>query len=172
MSYGNFSGSRGLTRGFTGVFEGGRWHFFCFGYGLWAMGGSLWGERGGGLGWYELRRDPSRSKDALRMTARTGNDEEQATAKNRQRQEQATTENRQRQGRNAGVPPLRAARSCRDDGVSAGRWRTDNGKGKGWWFGLCTSHPSHETKARWMGHPARRSLYHWMLLLFSLRPPR
>jgi hypothetical protein len=49
-------------------------------YGLWAMGGSLWGERGGGLGRGRVHRDPSRSKDALRMTAGTGNGEEQTTA--------------------------------------------------------------------------------------------
>jgi hypothetical protein len=35
--------------------------------------GSFVGERVGRLGWGELRRDPSRSKDALRMTARTDN---------------------------------------------------------------------------------------------------
>jgi len=68
-------------------------------------------------------------------------------------------ENRQRQEqrRNAGVPPLRASRSGRYDG--GGGWvrkRTDNGKDC--WFGLCSSHPSRETKARWMGHPAPDSV--------------
>ena len=48
------------------------------------MSGSLWGEMGGRLGWYELRRGPSRWKDALRMIARTNN------GKNKQRQEQTT----------------------------------------------------------------------------------
>jgi hypothetical protein len=43
-------------------------------------GGDFVGERGGVLGWTELRRDPSRWKDALRMTARTNN------GKNRQLQ--------------------------------------------------------------------------------------
>ena len=47
--------------------------------------------------------------------------------------------------------------SGRDDG--GGGWvrkRTDNGKDC--WFGLCSSHPSRETKARWMGHPAPDSV--------------
>jgi hypothetical protein len=44
-------------------------------------GGAFVGEGGEGLRGCERYRGPSRSKDALRMTARTGNDEEQEQAK-------------------------------------------------------------------------------------------
>src|ERR1035437_5458337 len=45
------------------------------------QGRGFCGRKGGGLRWGGVRRGPSRSKDALRMTARTNNGEEQATAR-------------------------------------------------------------------------------------------
>ena len=73
---------RGLTTGFAGFFAGGTAIFpvRAMGYELCGMrmersavgkgkGGDFVGERGRRLGWCERYRDPSRSKDALRMTA-------------------------------------------------------------------------------------------------------
>ena len=79
---GGILGSEGLDKGICWVFCGCDGVFY-FGYELWAMSdvrGSV-AERGEGLGRGRVHRDPSRSKDALRMTARKGNGEEQTTAK-------------------------------------------------------------------------------------------
>ena len=46
-----------------------------------SKGGDFVGERGGWLGRARVRRDPSRSKDAFRITAENKQRQEQATAK-------------------------------------------------------------------------------------------
>jgi hypothetical protein len=143
----------------------------------WAMGGSLWGERGGGLRGCERYRDPSRSKDALRMTARTDNDKEQTTAKNRQRrrtdndeeqtttknrqqQEQATTENKQRQEQEqtktkCGGPstapstPLRQAQGRSGSGRDDGGCSTSPLVGMTKWAGACGREQATAENRQW-----------------------
>ena len=121
------------------------------------------GRKGGGLGWGGLRRDPSRSKDALRMTARTNNgkNKQRQEHKNKQRQEQTTTKNRQQLGQMRGF--FAALRMTNREGCGMTNNRTGNGKGQYGDSGCARMtargrgarpHLSRDETAAKMGHPA------------------